>query len=76
MKKSIPMSVADPTTGLYSRTHAEQSTNLANVVTDSLQSIIQGQQPLSSWAGTVRSWRSSGGDQMRSEYEEALAKSK
>jgi putative aldouronate transport system substrate-binding protein len=76
MKKSIPMSVADPTTGLYSRTYAEQSTNLADMIGDSLQAIIQGQQPLSSWAGTVKTWRSSGGDQMRSEYEQALAKSR
>ncbi|MGH3169672.1 MAG: extracellular solute-binding protein, partial [Trebonia sp.] len=50
MKKSIPMSVADPTTGLYSRTYAQQSTNLANQVIEAQQAIIQGQQPLSSWA--------------------------
>lgn len=76
MTKSIPMSVADPTTGLYSRTYAEQSTTLMGNITDTLQAIIQGQQPLSSWSGAVKAWRSSGGDQMRSEYEEALAKKK
>jgi putative aldouronate transport system substrate-binding protein len=76
MKKSIPMSVADPTTGLYSRTYAEQSTNLADQITNTQQAIIQGQQPLSSWSAAVKTWRSSGGEQMRSEYEEALAKSK
>lgn len=74
MKKSIPMSVADPTTGLYSRTYAEQNTNLSDQIVDAQQAIIQGQQPLSSWSSAVSSWRSSGGDQMRSEYEEALAK--
>jgi putative aldouronate transport system substrate-binding protein len=74
MKKSIPMSAADPTTGLYSRTYAEQSTNLADQITDAQQAIIQGQQPLSSWSSAVKSWRSSGGDQMRSEYEDAMAK--
>jgi putative aldouronate transport system substrate-binding protein len=76
MKKSIPMSVADPTTGLYSRTYAEQNTNLAGQLVDAQQAIIQGQQPVSSWAAAVKTWRSSGGDQMRTEYEDALAKSK
>lgn len=76
MKKSIPMSIANPTTGLYSRTYAEQSTNLNGQIIDAQNAIIQGQQPLSSWATTLKTWRSSGGDQMRAEYEKALANSK
>jgi len=76
MKKSIPMSVADPTTGLYSRTYAEQNTNLADQIIDTQQAIMQGQQPLSSWDKAVKTWRSSGGDQVRSEYEAALANKK
>lgn len=76
MKKSIPMSVADPTTGLYSRTYAQQGTQLATQITDAAQSIMQGRQPLSSWDSAVKAWRSSGGDQVRSEYEKALQGSK
>jgi putative aldouronate transport system substrate-binding protein len=76
MKKSIPMSVADPTTGLYSRTNAAKSTILSTIIVNSVQSIIQGQAPLSSWADTVKSWQTSGGNQVRSEFEAALASSK
>lgn len=72
MKQSIPISVADPTTGLYSRTNAAKSVTLATIITDSVQAIIQGQQPLSSWADTVKTWQSSGGNQVRTEFEEAL----
>jgi putative aldouronate transport system substrate-binding protein len=72
MKQSIPMSVADPTTGLYSRTDASKSVTLSGIIIDSVQAIIQGQQPLSSWPDTVKSWQTSGGNQMRTEFEEAL----
>ena len=76
MKKSIPMSVANPTIGLYSRTNAEQGTELLTQLVDAQNAIIQGQQPVSSWNAAVKTWRSSGGDKMRSEYEKALADSK
>jgi putative aldouronate transport system substrate-binding protein len=76
MKKSIPISVADPTTGLYSRTYAQQNATLADQYTDTQQAIIQGQQPLSAWDDAVKTWRSSGGDQIRAEYEKALTGSK
>jgi putative aldouronate transport system substrate-binding protein len=73
MKKSIPMSVADPTTGLYSRTYAQQNATLADQYVDTQQAIIQGQQPVSAWDDAVKTWRSSGGDQIRAEYEKALS---
>jgi putative aldouronate transport system substrate-binding protein len=76
MKDSIPLSVADPTTGLYSRTNAQKSATLSGIIIDSVQAIIQGQQPLSSWADTVKSWKNSGGDQVRTEFEKALQSSK
>jgi putative aldouronate transport system substrate-binding protein len=76
MKKSIPISVADPTTGLYSRTNAAKSVTLGGLITDSVQAIVQGQQPLSSWPDTVKSWQTSGGIQVRTEFEEALHASK
>jgi putative aldouronate transport system substrate-binding protein len=76
MKKSIPMSVANPTIGLYSRTDSEQGTDLMNQIVDTQNAIIQGQQPLSSWNAAVKTWRSSGGDQIRAEYEKAIADSK
>lgn len=76
MKQSIPLSVADPTTGLYSRTNGEKSAILGGIIIDSIQAIIQGRQPLSSWPDTVKTWQASGGDQVRSEFEAALHGSK
>lgn len=76
MKKSIPMSVADPTLYLYSRTNGEKSLALNTIITNATNAIIQGQQPLSSWADAVKSWQTSGGNQVRTEFEEALASNK
>jgi putative aldouronate transport system substrate-binding protein len=76
MKKSIPMSIPDPTTGLYSRTYAEQNTTLLTQIVSAQNAIIQGQQPVSSWNAAVKSWQTSGGNQIRTEFEEALANKK
>jgi putative aldouronate transport system substrate-binding protein len=72
--KALPMSVADPTIGLYSATNGSKSTLLANQLTDARHTVMRGQQPLSYWDDAVSTWRSSGGDQIRKEFEAALAK--
>lgn len=72
MARSLPMSVGDPTTGLYAQTSATKGPGLTNQITDARHAIMQGQQPLSSWDEAVATWRSSGGDQMRAEFETAL----
>lgn len=71
--KSLPISVADPTIGLYSAAYSSKYTTLTNLLADARHAIMRGEQAASTWDDTMNTWRSSGGDQMRSEYEEALA---
>lgn len=73
--KFLPMSVANPTLGLYSDTNSRKGSDLNTKMTDALSAILQGRQPLSSWEEAVKTWRTSGGDQIRKEYQEALQKS-
>jgi len=73
--KWLPLSVADPTLGLYSKTYATQQSALNGQLVDAQNAILRGQQPVSSWDDAVKSWRSGGGDKMRGEFEDALAKS-
>ncbi|HIT74508.1 MAG TPA: hypothetical protein IAA98_02890 [Candidatus Avipropionibacterium avicola] len=60
-------------TGLISETEISKSGQLDREITLAVGDIIQGRKPVSSWADTVATWRSKGGDQMRTEYEEADA---
>ncbi len=72
--RALPKSVADPTVGLYSATNAAKSSLLANQLTDARHAVMRGQQPVSYWDEAVRTWRSSGGDQVRTEFQKALQK--
>jgi putative aldouronate transport system substrate-binding protein len=69
MKVTVPL----PTVGLFSDTQlstgATIDKNMANLQLD----IISGRKPVSAWDGGVKSWRSAGGDKIRSEYEQAYA---
>jgi putative aldouronate transport system substrate-binding protein len=72
--RALPKSVADPTIGLYSATNAAKSSLLANQLTDARHAVMRGQQPVSYWDEAVRTWRGSGGDQVRTEFQKALQK--
>lgn len=73
-KAIIPTSVKDPTVSLFSETNNRTGAVLAQNMTDAMNDILAGRQPLSSWDSAVRTWRSSGGDQIRGEFEKQLAK--
>ncbi|MCG5217039.1 extracellular solute-binding protein [Streptosporangium soli] len=73
-KKVAPLLVADPTVGLYSATQAAKGSALSKILSGALSEIVRGNKPLSDWSGTVRTWRQSGGDQVRKEFEAAYAK--
>jgi putative aldouronate transport system substrate-binding protein len=72
----IPMSVQDPTLGLDSKTKAKSSGSLDSKIVDARHAIMRGQQPVSSWDDVMKDWRSSGGDQIRTELETALQQNK
>jgi putative aldouronate transport system substrate-binding protein len=71
--KLMPTALADPTSGLVSATNLEKGPALSKLVTDAAEDIITGRKPLSSWDDAVKKWKSTGGDAMAKEYEEALA---
>lgn len=71
----LPLAVADPTTGLYSPTDGAKGKALTQAITDAINGVIAGRTPLSGLKDAVRQWRDGGGDQIRGEYEKALAQS-
>jgi putative aldouronate transport system substrate-binding protein len=68
----IPTSVADPTLSLFSDTWSRKQGQLGTIINDAQNDILSGRKPVSTWDDVVRNWRSTGGDQVRTEFEEAL----
>jgi putative aldouronate transport system substrate-binding protein len=72
----IPAGISDPTLGYYAPTSSTKGPVLNQAVGDALQEIIGGRRPLSDFDGVVRDWATSGGDQIRKEFEDAIAAAK
>jgi putative aldouronate transport system substrate-binding protein len=72
----VPALVPDPSLGLYSRTDRGRGGALIQQLSDGLLPIVTGRSPLSDFDQVLKDWRSSGGDQMRTEYEQAYAESR
>jgi putative aldouronate transport system substrate-binding protein len=71
-KSMLGVGVKDPSTYLYSDTAQSQVEVLRQKMVDGLSEIVQSRQPLGYLDELVKNWRTSGGDQMRSEFEQAL----
>ena len=71
-KDQLAHGIDNPTYGLYSPAAISTAGDLLNLTTDRLTSIISGREPLSAYDQFVTDWRSRGGDQMRTEHEQAL----
>jgi putative aldouronate transport system substrate-binding protein len=63
----------DASYGLYSDTQSKKQTQLAKTMLDLENQIVQGKKPVSDWTAAVQTWKSSGGDTMRSELEKAFS---
>jgi putative aldouronate transport system substrate-binding protein len=73
LKTILPTAVLPPTYGLYSPTQSTKG-KILDTRMDSITKDIQlGRADLASWDDAVANWRKSGGDAIRSEYEQALA---
>jgi len=70
--KVAPRLVVDASYGLYSDTLSKKQTQLTKTMTDLENQIVQGKKPVSDWTAAVKTWRSSGGDTMRTELEQAF----
>jgi putative aldouronate transport system substrate-binding protein len=67
-----PAGIQDPTLSLYSPSFANLNASLKQAVNDGISDIVQGRRPLTDLDGIVATWRSTGGDTIRNEYEAAL----
>jgi putative aldouronate transport system substrate-binding protein len=71
----MPTAVDDPSLGLYSATESTKGATADKTLHGIQDDIIQGRKAVSAWKSAVVSWRSSAGDEIRKEYEEAYAAS-
>ncbi|OIV36567.1 hypothetical protein BIV57_15535 [Mangrovactinospora gilvigrisea] len=76
IEKATPISIANPTTGLYSGLAISKMPSLDQMATDAKIGMITGREPMSKLKELRANWKSQGGEQVRAEYERALAKTK
>lgn len=72
-KALLPLGLADPTLGLYSETNQDVGANIGATLSAGLSDIILSRRPLSDYDQVIQEWRTSGGDQIRAELQQALA---
>lgn len=70
------LAISNPTTALFAPTLGVRGPQLSQLITDRETTIITGREPVGAIDEYVRDWRSRGGDQLRKEYQDALAQSK
>ena len=68
----IPTGIANPVIGLYSNTAASKNATADKSFTDGINDIVQERRPFSELKTLVSTWRSTVGDAMRTEYQDAL----
>lgn len=62
----------NPAQTLFSPTNAAKAGVLNQMRIDRVDAIVQGRDPLSALDGFIKDWRAAGGDQVRTEFEQAL----
>jgi putative aldouronate transport system substrate-binding protein len=72
-KLLLPLGITDPTVGYVSPTAVRQGVVLNGAVRDGIRDIVAGRRPLGDWEQLVGDWRSGGGEQIRNEFQTALA---
>ncbi|MFL6143963.1 MAG: hypothetical protein ACJ72N_19130 [Labedaea sp.] len=72
----IPTSIRDPQVGLYSDTWSRKQGQLGQIINDAQADIVSGRKPVSAWDDAVKSWKQTGGDKVKAEFEEAFQKEK
>ena len=69
----LPLGVADPTLGLYSETNQQLGANIGATLSAALSDIILSRRPLSDYDQLIQDWRANGGDEIRTELQQAYA---
>ncbi len=74
-KAVIPVGVQDPAIGLATPTMDKQGAPLQQQLQDGLFDLVTGRRPLTEYDAFVKEWQSGGGDQIRTELQQALGAS-
>jgi putative aldouronate transport system substrate-binding protein len=74
LQKAVPLSEPNPTLGLVSQTAINRAPALSQLNTDYQNGIIMGNRSIKDMKAWRDRWRDTGGDKMRSEYEDSLAR--
>jgi putative aldouronate transport system substrate-binding protein len=72
-KIAIPVGIVDPTWGLSSATNEKSGVSLNQTMLDALTDITAGRRPLSDYDQALADWQNNGGNQIRKEFQQALA---
>jgi len=72
-KAMFPFMSVNPTDGYYSASYASKYPAMQRDLSDKINEIVVGRQPLSSWDQVVREYGDGGGDQIKQEYEQEIA---
>ena len=75
-KAMLPFAQIDPTSTLYSNTFASKGSILNQLVYNTVGEVVLGRQPVSAIDQLIKDWRSQGGDQIRGEFEQAIAEAR
>jgi putative aldouronate transport system substrate-binding protein len=72
-KAMLPFAQIDPTSTIYSQTFASKGLVLNQMIYNGVGEVVLGRQPVSSVDQLVKDWKAQGGDQIRTEFEQAIA---
>jgi putative aldouronate transport system substrate-binding protein len=72
-KIAVPLGVPDPSWGLWSPTNEKRGVPLNQTFMDGVTDIVAGRRPVTDLAGLVGDWRNGGGEQIRTEFQQAIA---
>ncbi|MEU6729417.1 extracellular solute-binding protein [Nonomuraea wenchangensis] len=73
-ERVVPGIVRNPAAALYSETAVNKNGTLTKIIDQAELDIVSGRKPIGHWDEVVKQWRAQGGDQIRRDYETALAK--
>ncbi|PCC37891.1 hypothetical protein CIK66_16985 [Brachybacterium alimentarium] len=68
-----PTATINPVEGLFSETQSRKGRQIGTTLGDLETDILQGRKPVSDWPKAVETWKKGGGDDIRDEYQQALA---
>ncbi|HEU0169022.1 MAG TPA: hypothetical protein VFS62_14690, partial [Chloroflexota bacterium] len=72
----IPIGIQDPTLGYYSPTFGSKNVPVEKTFNDGLTEILKGSRPMSDYDGLLKDWQNAAGNQMRTEYLQAMSATK